>query len=168
MKKVAMINYIKVLILAIVTVLLVIVLTNLYNDKRKYELSNDDVMSFLSAVKYDELREYLVENTDGFIYVASSTDTTLDSFELNFKDYILNDDLDKDIVYLDSSNFSTDMYNELKKNYFADNLSIDNEIGKSTLFAIRDGKIIAVLNINCNDVTLNDVKYFVSNYEVSE
>lgn len=168
MKEVSKINYIKVFALSIITVLVVIVATNLYNDKRKYERENDDVMSFLSMIKYDELNEYLVENTDGFIYISSSGDTTLDSFELILKNYILEEDLDKDIVYLDSNDFSSDLYNDLKNAYFATDLSKQTEIGKSALFAIRNGKIIASLNINYEDESLSDIKDFIGNYEVTE
>jgi len=165
MKKIPMANYIKVFLLAVVTVFVVLVLANIYTDKRKYERANDDVMGFLSIIKYEELNEYLVENADGFIYISSSVDASLDSFELKLKEYILSEDLDEYFVYLDSSTFSEDTYNELKKSYFATNVS-GVHLGSANLLAVHDGKVTAVLVINTDN--FGEVVDFINNHEVVE
>ena len=165
MKKIPMVNYIKVFLISVTTVFIVLVLSNVYLNKKHYELANDDIMGFLATIKFDEINEYLVENVDGFIYIASSADTTLDTFELKLKEYILGENLEEDFVYLDSSLFSGDMFDELKKLYFAPNVSSVN-LGDANLFSVHNGKITAVLNIDVEN--FEEVKSFINVHEVIE
>ena len=76
MKKVGTLDYIKVLILTIFTVVVVLILANCYIKRNNYERENDDIMNFLSNIKYEELSNYLVEHHDGYIYMSPSSDST--------------------------------------------------------------------------------------------
>ena len=167
MKKIPTINYIKVFILFVITCFSVLILAKNYKQKVHYERTNDDVMSFLSIVKYDELESYLVENYDGFIYMAPSANASLETFEKEFKEYILSEELEKVFVYLDNSDYSSDMYNELKKSFFSTSLvstvTLSNE---SNVFAVQDGEIVAVLYMTPNDISLDDVQKFINANEV--
>lgn len=163
MNKIPKFNYIKVLLLSIVTVALVIVLANIYTKKNNYDLENSDVMNFLSVVKCDDLANYLVENQNIFIYMAPSSNSSLEEFELELKDYILNEELEKDFVYLDSSAFSSNDYNILKTNYFSDELLKDDIVvdDNVTIFVVNNQKIVEVLNDN---VTIESVKVLINSY----
>lgn len=163
MNKIPKFNYIKVLLLSIVTVVLVIVLANMYTKRNNYSRENSDVMNFLLVVKYDDLANYLVENQNIFIYMAPSSNLSLEKFELELKDYILNEDLEKNFVYLDSSTFSSNDYNILKENYFSDELLKDDIVvdDNVTIFVVNNQKIVEVLNDN---VTIESVKSFVNSY----
>ncbi len=165
MKKVPILNYVKVLILAIVTVLIVLVLANHYTKKNNYERENDDIMNFLSNIKYEELSSYLVEHQDSFIYMAPSSDSSLDELEKELKDYIVTNELEKEFVYLDSSNITSDIYDELKNNYFSSSLK-SIELGSTpTLLAVNDQEVVAILNSNLN---IEYVQEFVNTYGASE
>lgn len=167
MKKIPTFNYIKVFILFVITIFTVLILSNNYKQKMQYERTNDDVMSFLSNVKYDELESYLVENYDGFIYMAPSTDISLESFEKSLKEYILSEELEKVFVYLDNSDYSSDMYNTLKKSFFlpslASQVTLSNE---PNVFAVKDGKIVSVLYMTPNNISLEDIQKFINANEV--
>lgn len=165
MKKVPILNYVKVLILTIITVLIVLILANNYTKKNNYERENDDIMNFLSSIKYEELSNYLVEHHDSFIYIAPSSDSSLDEFEMELKDYIVTNELEKEFVYLDSSNITSDVYDELKANYFSSSLK-SVELGSTpTLLAVNDQEVVAVLN---SDLNVESVQEFVNTYGVSE
>lgn len=169
MKKIPMANYVKVIILCLVTVVLVLIISNNYKKKMQYERASQDVMSFLSNVKYEELSNYLIESHDGFIYMASSSDSSLDDFETEFKKYILEEELEKYFVYLDSSNYSREMYTNLQKSFFTSELSKQVLLnGKPNIFSIKDGKIVAVLYLTPSDISLEDVKTFVNMHGVAE
>ena len=165
MKKIPIVNYIKVFILSVVTIFLVLVLANFYNNKRQYERANDDVMGILSNIKFEELNEYLTENSDGFIYISSSIDTSLDSFESKFKEYIVNEELDKYFVYIDSSVFSATTYSELKSLYFASNVK-DVSLGRANLLSVHNGKITSILLVDVNN--FEEVNTFIRMHEVTE
>jgi len=166
MKEKSKLNYIKVLILFVVTILIVVLLANIYNDKKNYERANGDVMSFLATVKYEEMDEYLVENTDGFIYISSSADEYLESFEMELKEYLLNEEIEEDFAYLDSGNNPDKIYKNLKKSYIDENLSKQITFGSSNVLALDDGKIVAILSMDSNALNLEDVKNFVSSHGV--
>ena len=51
-------------ILFVITIFVVLILSNNYKQKIKYNRTNDHVMNFLSNVKYDELESYGVEIID--------------------------------------------------------------------------------------------------------
>lgn len=85
MKKIPIINYVKVTLLVVFTSLLCIVVANNYKNKRAYQLENEHINSFLLNVKIDELSSYLTENHDGYIYMAPSVDETLGKFEMKLK-----------------------------------------------------------------------------------
>ena len=169
MKKIPMINYVKVIVLSFVTILVVLMLSNNYKKRIQYERANQDVMGFLSNVKYEELSNYLVENHDAFIYMASSSDVSLDNFEENLKEYILNEDLEKYFVYLDSNGYTSDMYKNLQNSFFSSDLSKQVTLSNyPNIFAVKDGKIVAILYETASDITLEDVMTFVSMHEVIE
>lgn len=165
MKEIPVINYIKVLLLTIFTVVLVLILANVYTNKNNYERENSDIMNFLSKISYEDLTNYLVENQDGFIYMSSSSDASLDEFEEDLKNYILNNELDKVFVYLDSNEFNDDTYKSLKNNYFSSKLSNIQLNSKPTVLVIRDQKIVDILN---EDITIEKVSVFVASNEVTE
>lgn len=163
MNKVPMINYIKVLLLFIVTIVLVVVLANIYTKRNNYNRENSDVMNFLSVVKYDDLENYLVENQNVFIYMAPSNNSNLDDFESSLKDYILSEELEKDFVYLDSSNFKFENYELLKQNYFSKSL-LDNKVqidSRSAILVVNNEEIVEVLNEN---LTIESVKTLINTY----
>lgn len=163
MNKVPMINYIKVLLLFIVTIVLVVVLANFYTKRNNYNRENSDVMNFLSVVKYDDLSNYLVENQNVFIYMAPSNNSNLDDFESSLKDYILSEELEKDFVYLDSSNFKFENYELLKQNYFSKSL-LDSKVeidSRSAILVVNNEKIVEVLNEN---LTIESVKTLINAY----
>lgn len=163
MNKVPMINYIKVLLLFIVTIVLVVVLANIYTKRNNYNRENSDVMNFLSVVKYDDLENYLVENQNVFIYMAPSNNYNLDDFESSLKDYILSEELEKDFVYLDSSNFKFENYELLKQNYFSKSL-LDNKVqidSRSAILVVNNEEIVEVLNEN---LTIESVKTLINTY----
>ena len=163
MNKVPMINYIKVLLLFIVTIVFVVVLANIYTKRNNYNRENSDVMNFLSVVKYDDLENYLVENQNVFIYMAPSNNSNLDDFESSLKDYILSEELEKDFVYLDSSNFKFENYELLKQNYFSKSL-LDNKVqidSRSAILVVNNEEIVEVLNEN---LTIESVKTLINTY----
>lgn len=164
MKKIPTVNYVKVVVLCLVTIFAVITLSNNYKKRIQYERANQDVMSFLSTVKYEELSSYLVENHDGFIYIASSSDSSLEDFEQSLKEYILSADLEKYFVYLDSSNFTDDMYKDMQESLLSSQVS-KQVISQPNILAIQNGKIVSVLYSTSSTITLEDVKNFVNTYE---
>lgn len=170
MKKIPMGNYVKVVILFVITIILVFVLADNYKQKIQYERANNNNMSFLSTIKYEELNNYLIENHNGFIYIASSSDASLETFEKSFKEYILDKELEHDFVYLDSSNYSSKIYTEIAEKYFSPRLRREQVYlnYQPNILYIEDGVIYDALYKNESKIVLQNVIDFVNKYEAQQ
>lgn len=168
MKSISIFGYIKVVILFVITIFVVFVLSNYYRQKIQYDRQSQDAMGFLFNVKYDELSNFLVEKHDTLIYMSPSSDATLDSFEEELKQYILELELEKEFAYLDSSNFSSDMYEEFVDKFFASDTLKEKACPNSSasFLAVENRKVIDVLCINSGDATMNVVEPFVNMHVV--
>ena len=95
--------------------------------------------------------------------MAPSNNSNLDDFESSLKDYILSEELEKDFVYLDSSNFKFENYELLKQNYFSKSL-LDNKVqidSRSAILVVNNEEIVEVLNEN---LTIESVKTLINTY----
>lgn len=167
MKKVPFKNYIKVFLLFALTVVVCIILSNNYKNKKAYERESEHIQSFLSNVKYDELQNYLTENHDGYIYIASSNDTSLETFENELKSLIVEKDLEREFVYLDNSSFDDAVYKKIEDN-FSDTLRKRNvSLPKcpNVLF-VKDGKIHDMLYTTNTSILLENVQTFIEQHQV--
>lgn len=166
MKKIPLINYVKVCILFVVTIVVCLVLANNYNNKRLYEREEKHIQNFISNIKYEELQNYLTENHDGYIYIASVDDLSLEEFELSFKDFIVEEELEHEFVYLNSSSLNDDEYRKMKDYFDASlknrNIDIPN---CANIFVVRDGKIIDILFTSPTNITLESARNFVFKYQ---
>ena len=69
-------------------------------------------------IKENELKTFIIENHEALIYLSSSNNDNLNSFELKFKKYVVNNNLEKAIVYIDLSKVSDKFYENFNKQYF--------------------------------------------------
>lgn len=160
-------NYIQVFLLFVLTIVVCLVLSNIYKDKKAYKREHEHIQSFLSNVRYDELSNYLIENHDGYIYIASSQDLSLEPFERDFKDFIIKEDLRREFVYLDSNSLDEAAYKMIEGNFSEglqrENISIPS---CSNLLAVKDGKIVDILYKTESPITLNNVQSFIFEHQV--
>ena len=160
-------NYVQVFLLFVFTFLGCLVLSNIYKDKKAYEREHEHIQSFLSNVRYDELSNYLTENHDGYIYIAPSSDLSLESFERAFKEFIIKEDLGRDFVYLDSKSFDDAAYKTIESNFSEDLKRLNISIPPCpNLLVIKGGKIVDILYKTESSITLGGVQSFISEHQV--
>lgn len=157
-------NYIKVFLLSIVTVTIVFILANNYQQKVLYE--REHPLQMLSNIKIDELESYLLETNDVYIYMASSSDLELEPFEKQLKEYITNNELDKEFIYLDIDNYSHNQFNQLKEILFSEELKKRDIILDNcpNILVIQEGKAQDILYSNCISIDMETVKEFMNGY----
>ena len=135
MKKIPLKNYIIYSIIILVTFAISIYIVMLFNRSKEYYENN----SVLADVLYeilpknnlsvsDNLNNYLLENSNLIIYISSGKDKDIKEFENSFKSYIIENNLKKDIIYIDSndikkSNFIEDLFN----NYASNDVILSNK-----------------------------------------
>lgn len=159
MKKIPLKNYFIVGFLIIFTIFLTFYLMKKYDSVKVKEIN------FVSEVKENELDSYITERQEVIIYMASSNNKELDTFNKNLKKYTEDKNLKDLYVYLDLKNVSSNFYNKFNIKYLkeADN-SVFN-IKEPTFVIIRNGKMDSYLN-NINSI--EQVKEFFKKNEVLE
>ena len=159
MKKIPLKNYFIVGFLIIFTIFLTFYLM------KKYDSVKVKKINFVSEVKENELDSYITERQEVIIYMASSNNKELDTFNKDLKKYTEDKNLKDLYVYLDLKNVSSNFYNKFNIKYLkeADN-SVFN-IKEPTFVIIRNGKMDSYLN-NINSI--EQVKEFFKKNEALE
>lgn len=158
MKKVPVSNYIKSLILIIITVVLTIFLANNYKARKEYESNINITMSFLTTVDASNIEEYLIENHDVIMYLSNSSDESLKEYEETLKKLIIKKELEKDIIYFDTKDLDEEYLKNLFQSYTSDNLENINII-EPNLLIFDNGKINKILYKDKQILRATDIVY---------
>ena len=166
MNKIPVKNYIILVVIIIITFLIPFGLRNIYLQKIDYNLKNNDVMNFLFEVKEDELNNYLMENRDIIIYMSFSSSEVNSNFKDKLKKYVDNNELNKEIVYIDLDDVNDKFYIDFKNNYFNDNLKGgNNKLNKnSTILAVKESKVIDFISKENGSISFDETKKFIKKH----
>lgn len=148
--------------ICVVTILLLFVFANRVNimanlkksvlDEVLYEVTDDNVLL--------NIENYSIDNPVFFLYISNNTD----SFEADFKEYIISNNLSKNIIYFDGfSKLNTSLVSEFKNYLFIDSLkSIStNSLKQSNLYFFKNGKVINILYKEKRSINIDDVANFI-------
>lgn len=163
-------NYVILAIIFIITIVLVICLRNSYLEHKQNEEKTNTRLNILYEIKEEDLKSYLVENTDSVIYVSHASDESLITFEEAFKNYIAKNEISREIVYLNLDKVSSNFYETLKEKYSNDYIKSKENIvfNQANIFIIEEGKIRSVLYEQKSIITLSDVESFLKTNGVVE
>lgn len=135
-----------------------------YNDNK---LSNSVISDTLMEVKYDDLDSVLRERDFLIVYMCTTSEKMCRSFEAKFKDYVANNNLNDDIVYLslgfkdDENDYSTKIYDRYK------GVNLVKKINKyPTLLVFKSGEIIDILSSSDKVLSLSQIDDFLKGYEL--
>lgn len=155
-------NYVLVALLFIVTVVIVLFLKKMYEDRESKRIVTNDRLDVLYEIKEDDLKSYVVENRKVILYTSNSLDVSLMEFEKSFRDYIVENELSKEIVYLNLNQISSRFYNNLKEKYSIKELKqVEYPQNQANIYVLENGKIIDVLYKNSTPISLEDVSSFL-------
>lgn len=156
-------NYIIYALLVVFTVVLTLLLRNWYNISQDLKKKNTIMSEFLVSVNEEEFANYVVENNNVIIYLASSKDDTLENFENEFKELLIEYNISEQIIFIDLNQINDSFFQNLKNNYFIDSLN-NVELEKfPNILIMENGKINAVLYHKKTDINIEDVNTFFYN-----
>lgn len=167
MKKINNKNYIILTLIIITTILASLYILSWYRQYNDTKLSNSVITETLTEVKYDNLDSILQERDFLIVYMCTTSESICRNFEAKFNDYITDNNLNSDIVYLslglreDENNYLTKIYNKYKSNH------IIKKINKyPTLLIFSEGKIIDILTSDNKTITIGEVEQFLKGYDL--
>lgn len=153
-------KYVITFVLFICSIIVGIYIINYYSNTKEYRNSENCIMNFLSVVDADSLDSYLVDNHEAIIYISSSNNQDVRKYEQQLKKYIIQENLEKSILYLDASNLEDSFYDNFQKKY---NISNDVNLKNSipNLIVIVDGKVTNILYNNTHELDIEKTKAFL-------
>ncbi len=151
MKKIPLKNYFILGIILASSIFIVLYINKLYLSTK----NNDNILNgFIKEIKTQEIDNYIIENPNFIIYLGYKNNDNK-SFEKKFKKLVTKYDLQKDIVFIDISQFNDETFNKFCKKYADKLLEKD-----SSLIIVDNQKVIDVLDITKGNNDIELVKMF--------
>lgn len=139
-------NYIIFAIIVLAVVGLTFYAAKWYNTITEYYKTNSVIADVIPTIEADSLSSYILDNPNAVIYVSSSSDVNVKSFEKDFKKIIADNNLSSSIVYLNTDDTANaDGLNLLTSKYMSTTLSKIKTIYTPNIIKFTDGKITDIL-----------------------
>lgn len=153
----------------IITIALAFYLTMWYNTAKEYRMNNSIITTVLGELTMEELDNYLLENPEVIIYMASSKDQTIKDFEDEFKTFLIKNDLKNNFIYVDVSKINTpEFYQSFANKYYTEELKNKQknlDIIPNALM-LENGKVIDLMYRRPIKIKKEDIKVFLKKHGV--
>ena len=167
-KKIELKNYIILLVIVLVTIFAVFYMRNFYIMSKVYYTENSVMLDVIKEVSQDELQNYLVENPKIVLYVSPKQNPDIKKFEKTFKNLVIKEELEDNILYLDSDTIDNI---KLKKSLkVSADKNIKNKIDTDsvvTMYIIENGKVTNIIT-DAEKKSKGDLKKSLQKYGVIE
>ena len=163
--KVPGVHYFQLILIIILTILISLILRNWYVSRINYE-NNIPILTDILQVQIhaDEIYDYIRENENVVIYMGVADDDECRSFEKDFHEIIVRENLQEVITYLNLSNINNrkDFLKEFNKFYGSD------VKGYPSFVVFADGKVSAVLSVEIGDeLKIEKVQQFLKQNKIA-
>ena len=164
-KNIPLKNYIILAVVLILSIILVIYFCMWYNAYEESKLNTMIMDKYLQVINYNELNNYLVENKDAVIYSSVLEDQKIRHFEKKFKNIIIKNSLNNDILYLDLTEELKDknITKDIKETYNINNQDIANT---PSIMIFKDGKLYSIYNIKDNNYNINNLVDYLEEEDI--
>lgn len=159
-------NYIILFIIIVVTLLLCSYFSSWYKTNEEANMQKGIMSENLMQIKIEELDNYILENPHKIIYLSSSKDESLKSYENKIYDYIIDNNLGESFIYIDTSDIEVEnLTTSLQKNSIIKD-NIDYSISPN-IYIVKDGKINEALYYQKETLnSKNAIKFISENKDV--
>lgn len=164
-KNIPLKNYIILAVVLILSIILVIYFYMWYNAYEESKLNTMIMDKYLQVINYNELNNYLVENKDAVIYTSVLEDQKIRDFEKKFKNIIIKNSLNNDILYLDLTEELKDknITKDIKETYNINNQDIANT---PSIMIFKDGNLYSIYNIKDNNYNINNLVDYLEEEDI--
>lgn len=119
---------------------------------------------YMDVINYNELDNYLVENPDCIIYVSVLENMEIREFEKDFKVSFKNNELDKDILYMDVTN---DINDKILRNELHDKYSVESN-NMPYVIVFEDGVKKSLYSVYENGMNVDRMINFINNIKLDD
>ena len=161
-KEVPFKNYLILFIVLIATFLLLFYLYSWFDKYEETLLSKRILDKYMLVINNNELDDYLVENPNTIIYVSKLNDDKIREFEKSLKNKYKNNEIDKNILYLDVTDINEKDKMYLSNKYYLNGLNI---LSVPCIVVFKDGNIDSIYSISSSDYDIDNFIMYVNQIE---
>ena len=154
MKKIPLTNYLKLLVVIIITIVILIYGYFWYNAYKDTEESIKILTPYFDIINYNELDSYVMENSYFVIYVSTTNNSRIRGFESRLTEIIEDNSKKFNILYLDITEEMKDdkISREIESKYYIGNTSI---LDVPCVAIFREGHVTSIVTIDSLDYDEN-------------
>lgn len=159
-------NYLILGVLIIVTLFLLYYFYLWVDAYNETKLNRPILDKYMEVINYNELDNYLVENPDTIIYVSVLEDKSIREFEKKVKGLYKKHEIDRDILYMDITNFvnNNSVKNEMINKYSVGSTDMTKV---PNVMVFEDGYIREIYSIHDDNYNIDNFKIFLENIRFS-
>ena len=160
MKKISLKNYIILLLIIVFSIFLTLYVLNIYKQYKNNNNSNE-INTVLNEIKYNDL-DTILQERDFLVVYTCSNNNKCKVFDNYFNDYIIDNNLDEEIIYLDlnnNRNILTNIYNKYKHPDLMKRI-----YNYPAILIFSNGKIIDLISTNNDNLSIDIVEHFLKGY----
>lgn len=162
-------NYFIVVLLFVVLIGFTLYCSTWYKEITEYYNNNSVITEVASEINLESLSSFLQDNPETIIYVSASNDLNVKPFEKKFKKYIVENNMNDSIVYLDlAKEENNKAIDTIMNNYLPSKLKNMSDIHIPNIIYFKDGMIEDVLYRKKTSIDKTDVVNFFSRNELIE
>ena len=134
---------------------------------RKSDKQESKLTDKLEKLSYESIDAYITERQNVIVYLTDFSEKS-NNFENEFESVALENDIDEDVVYMNTTELAPDNLTKLKNKYFNDKLKSSKvELNViPNLLVFQDGKIIDILYKVDTIYDKTSITKFLENYGV--
>lgn len=159
-------NYIIMFVITILVVVLTLYLSAWYKTIKEYYENNSVLTGVVNEIDEMSMPSYLLDNPNIVIYLASSNDSSIKSFEKKMKKYIKDNDLKNEIIYFDTTGLENNQINNIFIGYASSTLKNLRNISVPNMLYFENGEIVDILYFKKKTIIKNDVISFLERNNV--
>ena len=166
-RKIGIKNYIILALIFTVSIIITLYLCNVYNVYQESKRQIPVIRGTLSEITSEELEHYISENPTIMMYICTASDETCRKYEKSLKKYVVREELQDVIVYLNLVPEEAQSFSEGFNEKYAGNLKLKDNYPALVIF--DDGKVTHLLQAKQNEkLTITKTKQFMELHSIGE
>lgn len=161
-------NYFILSLIVLCTIFIVWYVCRWYQVYSDYEMQTPVIRDTLSyEISYPEFDHYIMENPNCVIYMCTASDLNCRSFEKDFKKYVVKNNLQNDIIYLNLSDADKDGFVDKFNNSYKYKIKLTNNY--PALVEFTEGNITGIVQgTDSKELTVTKVSQFIDLHHIGD
>lgn len=166
-RKIGIKNYLILVLIFTISIVITFYLCNVYNVYEESKRQIPVIRGTLSEITSEELEHYISENPTIMMYICTASNETCRKYEKSLKKYVVRDELQEVIVYLNLTEAEVVSFTENFNSKYTTSLKLKETYPALIIF--EEGKVTHLLQGKENEkLTITKTKQFMELHRIGE